>query len=128
MFAKWLPWLLFGLLAGALLDRWDRRDVDARMADFARRGGLPAERAARLAAPQRPGRWRVAIALAGLTALAIAAVAFSPAVLAPERPGAAAFAVQPMTGGKVRARLNGSLDGPEVRRELARALTLSQPC
>jgi MFS family permease len=24
-FAEWLPWLLFGLLAGALLDRWDRR-------------------------------------------------------------------------------------------------------
>jgi MFS family permease len=22
MFAEWLPWLLFGLLAGALLDRW----------------------------------------------------------------------------------------------------------
>jgi MFS family permease len=27
MFAEWLPWLLFGLLAGALLDRWDRRRV-----------------------------------------------------------------------------------------------------
>jgi MFS family permease len=26
-FAEWLPWLLFGLLAGALLDRWDRRRV-----------------------------------------------------------------------------------------------------
>ena len=25
MFAEWLPWLLFGLLAGALLDRWDRQ-------------------------------------------------------------------------------------------------------
>jgi MFS family permease len=25
MFAEWLPWLLFGLLSGALLDRWDRR-------------------------------------------------------------------------------------------------------
>jgi MFS family permease len=24
-FAEWLPWLLFGLLSGALLDRWDRR-------------------------------------------------------------------------------------------------------
>jgi hypothetical protein len=22
-FAEWLPWLLFGLLSGALLDRWD---------------------------------------------------------------------------------------------------------
>ena len=27
MFAQWLPWLLFGLLAGGLLDRWDRRRV-----------------------------------------------------------------------------------------------------
>lgn len=27
MFAEWLPWLLFGLLAGALLDRWDRLRV-----------------------------------------------------------------------------------------------------
>jgi MFS family permease len=27
MFAEWLPWLLFGLMAGALLDRWDRRRV-----------------------------------------------------------------------------------------------------
>ena len=27
MFAEWLPWLLFGLVAGALLDRWDRRRV-----------------------------------------------------------------------------------------------------
>jgi MFS family permease len=27
VFAEWLPWLLFGLLAGALLDRWDRRRV-----------------------------------------------------------------------------------------------------
>jgi MFS family permease len=26
-FAEWLPWLLFGLIAGALLDRWDRRRV-----------------------------------------------------------------------------------------------------
>jgi MFS family permease len=26
-FAEWLPWLLFGLLAGALLDRWERRRV-----------------------------------------------------------------------------------------------------
>ena len=25
--AEWLPWLLFGLLSGALLDRWDRRRV-----------------------------------------------------------------------------------------------------
>jgi MFS family permease len=27
MFAEWLPWLLFGLLAGALLDRWERQRV-----------------------------------------------------------------------------------------------------
>ena len=27
MFAEWLPWLLFALLAGALLDRWERRRV-----------------------------------------------------------------------------------------------------
>jgi MFS family permease len=27
MFAEWLPWLLFGLVAGALLDRWERRRV-----------------------------------------------------------------------------------------------------
>jgi MFS family permease len=27
MFAEWLPWLLSGLVAGALLDRWDRRRV-----------------------------------------------------------------------------------------------------
>ena len=27
VFAEWLPWLLFGLLAGALVDRWDRRRV-----------------------------------------------------------------------------------------------------
>jgi len=27
VFAEWLPWLLFGLVAGALLDRWDRRRV-----------------------------------------------------------------------------------------------------
>jgi MFS family permease len=27
MFAEWLPWPLFALLAGALLDRWDRRRV-----------------------------------------------------------------------------------------------------
>jgi hypothetical protein len=26
-FAEWLPWLLFGLLSGALLERWDRRRV-----------------------------------------------------------------------------------------------------
>jgi MFS family permease len=41
-FAEWLPWLLFGLLSGALLDRWDRRRVmwavDA--ARFAVVGGL----------------------------------------------------------------------------------------
>jgi MFS family permease len=41
-FAEWLPWLLFGLLSGALLDRWDRRQVmwtvDA--ARFAIVGGL----------------------------------------------------------------------------------------
>jgi MFS family permease len=41
-FAEWLPWLLFGLLSGALLDRWDRRQVmwtvDA--ARFAVVGGL----------------------------------------------------------------------------------------
>jgi MFS family permease len=27
VFAEWLPWLLFGLLAGALVDRWNRRRV-----------------------------------------------------------------------------------------------------
>jgi MFS family permease len=27
VFAEWLPWLLFALVAGALLDRWDRRRV-----------------------------------------------------------------------------------------------------
>ena len=41
-FAEWLPWPLFGLLGGALLDRWDRRrvmwTVDA--ARFAVVGGL----------------------------------------------------------------------------------------
>jgi MFS family permease len=26
-FAGWLPWLLFGLVSGALVDRWDRRQV-----------------------------------------------------------------------------------------------------
>jgi hypothetical protein len=26
-FAEWLPWMLFGLLAGALVDRWERRRV-----------------------------------------------------------------------------------------------------
>jgi MFS family permease len=26
-FAGWLPWLLFGLISGALVDRWDRRRV-----------------------------------------------------------------------------------------------------
>jgi MFS family permease len=26
-FASWLPWLLFGLISGALVDRWDRRRV-----------------------------------------------------------------------------------------------------
>lgn len=25
--AEWLPWVLFGLLAGALVDRWDRRQI-----------------------------------------------------------------------------------------------------
>jgi MFS family permease len=43
-FAEWLPWLLFGLVSGALLDRWDRRRVmwvvDA--ARFAVVGGLAA--------------------------------------------------------------------------------------
>ena len=44
MFAEWLPWLLFGLVAGALLDRWDRRRV-MWMVDAARLvavGGLAA--------------------------------------------------------------------------------------
>jgi MFS family permease len=27
MFAEWLPWLVFGLVSGALVDRWDRRRV-----------------------------------------------------------------------------------------------------
>jgi MFS family permease len=26
-FSSWLPWLLFGLISGALVDRWDRRRV-----------------------------------------------------------------------------------------------------
>ena len=26
-FAGWLPWLMFGLVSGALVDRWDRRRV-----------------------------------------------------------------------------------------------------
>ncbi len=41
-FSGWLPWLLFGLISGALVDRWDRRrvmwTVDA--ARFAVVGGL----------------------------------------------------------------------------------------
>jgi MFS family permease len=41
-FGEWLPWLLFGLVSGALLDRWERRrvmwTVDA--ARFAVVGGL----------------------------------------------------------------------------------------
>jgi MFS family permease len=44
MFAEWLPWLLFGLVAGALLDRWDRQRV-MWMVDAARLvavGGLAA--------------------------------------------------------------------------------------
>jgi hypothetical protein len=45
-----------------------------------------AERPPRLAPPRRRGRRRVAIALAGLTALAIAAVALGPALLAPSGP------------------------------------------
>jgi hypothetical protein len=81
-----------------------------------------AERAARLAAPQWRGRRRVVIALAGLTALAIAAVALGPALLAPQRPGSTAFAIQPLAGGKLRVTLNGSLESPEARRELAQAL------
>jgi MFS family permease len=43
-FGEWLPWLLFGLVSGALLDRWERRrvmwTVDA--ARFAVVGGLAA--------------------------------------------------------------------------------------
>src|SRR4029450_12062829 len=41
-FAEWLPWLLFGLLSGALLDRWDRRRVmwTVDSARFAVVGGL----------------------------------------------------------------------------------------
>jgi hypothetical protein len=70
----------------------------------------------------RRGSRRVAIALAGLTALAIAAIALGPALLAPERPGVAAFAVQPLAGGKLRVTLNGSLESPKVRRELVRTL------
>jgi hypothetical protein len=46
------------------------------------------ERPSRLAPPRRRrGRRRMAFALAGLTALAIAAIALGPALLAPERPG-----------------------------------------
>jgi len=43
-FAQWLPWLLFGLLSGALLDRWDRRRVmwTVDVARFAVAGGLAA--------------------------------------------------------------------------------------
>ena len=70
----------------------------------------------------RPGRRRLVIALAGLTAGAVAVIALGPALLAPERPGVAAFAVQPSAGGKLRVTLNGSLESPRVRRELARAL------
>jgi MFS family permease len=42
VFAEWLPWLLFGLLSGALLDRWDRRRVMWRVdaARFLVVGGL----------------------------------------------------------------------------------------
>jgi hypothetical protein len=71
---------------------------------------------------RRRGRRRVAVALAGLTALAVAAIALGPALLAPERPGAAAFALRPVAGGKLRVTLRGSLERPEVRQELARAL------
>jgi MFS family permease len=41
-FAQWLPWLLFGLLSGALLDRWDRRRVmwTVDLARFVVVGGL----------------------------------------------------------------------------------------
>jgi MFS family permease len=41
-FAEWLPWLLFGLVSGALLDRWDRRRVIWRVdaARFVVVGGL----------------------------------------------------------------------------------------
>jgi MFS family permease len=41
-FAEWLPWLLLGLVSGALLDRWDRRRVMWRVdaARFAVVGGL----------------------------------------------------------------------------------------
>jgi hypothetical protein len=82
----------------------------------------PAERADRAAAPPRRGRQRVAIALAGLIALVIATVTLGPAMLAPKRPGAAAFAVQPLADGKIQVKLNGSLERPQVRQELARAL------
>jgi hypothetical protein len=82
-----------------------------------------AEPPPRPASPRsRRGHRRLVIALAGLTALAVAVIALGPALLAPKRPGAAAFAVQPSAGGKLHVTLNGSLENPEVRRELAGAL------
>jgi hypothetical protein len=67
MFAEWLAWLLFGLLAGALLDRWDRRRVmwtvdAARMVVMGRlrrlvgdRERLAPNRTAATAVASRPG-------------------------------------------------------------------------
>jgi MFS family permease len=66
MFAEWLPWLLFGLVAGALLDRWDRRrvmwTVDA--ARLVAVGGLAAAVLVGWASKSRPPRLNARVATA----------------------------------------------------------------